>query len=660
MESSSLASWCILLITFMSLHHAISSKRLLYPGPPNPVHCSSGYCDITSTYGIWPDRTPCRAQRVVYPTTERELLAAVADATRKKQKMKVMSRLAHSIPKLICPGGQDGLVISTRNYDKHLAIDRQRMRVEVDSGMELWKLIDSIAKAGLALPYTPYWDGLSIGGLLSTGAHGSSFFQRGGAMHEYVVGMRLIVPATREQGFARVIDITEDDNELFNAAKVSLGVLGVISKVSLQVEPMFKRSITTEILNDSDMEDRILEFASTHEFGDVLWHPSQHKAVYKMDNRVLMSVPGDAVNDFIGFRAIDVAVAEAARLLETSFELNEDALGKCVAAHLQVTTLSAVGKSLRNADTFTGYPVVGYHHRLQASGSCLHGTVEYQDAQSYWPNSQNIDNNVPYDDCLVHGLDNLFDEIITSLKVCPWDSSISGEFFFQTTFSIGVSKVKDFLKDIKALRDLNHMDFCGLDLYNGVYLRFLKASTAFLGEQEDAVSFDFTYYRTRDNVRPRLLEDVIEEVEQLALFKYGGRPHWGKNRPLAFTQARQKYPNLHRFIAVKNQLDPEGLFSSEWTDAILGILSNDSQISTDTNQWPSLFAFYTHDGCALEGLCICSEDVHCAPHLSYFCQPGRIYPKARVCRKMSLTSSCELETSIDNDIQGYMIEESTL
>jgi len=95
----------------------------------DPVQCSSpSHCNISSTYGVWPDRTPCRVQSVVYPRTEEELLAAVAAAVQKKQKMKVVSRRAHSIPKLVCPGGHNGLVISTRDYNQHLVIDKQKMR----------------------------------------------------------------------------------------------------------------------------------------------------------------------------------------------------------------------------------------------------------------------------------------------------------------------------------------------------------------------------------------------------------------------------------------------------------------------------------------------------------------------------------------------------
>ena len=140
-------------------------------------------------------------------------------------------------------GGGGGHVISTRDYNRRIVVDPGRRTVEADAGVELRRLVDVAAAHGLALPYAPYWAGVSVAGLISTGAHGSSLHQKGGAVHEYVVGMRIVVPATPQEGYARVVAMAEeeggDQEELLNAARVSLGVLGAISTVSHRISLVF-------------------------------------------------------------------------------------------------------------------------------------------------------------------------------------------------------------------------------------------------------------------------------------------------------------------------------------------------------------------------------------------------------------------------------------
>lgn len=232
-----------------------------------------------------------------------------------------------------------------------------------------------------------------------------------------------------------------------------------------------------------------------------------------------------------------------------------------------------------NVLLFTGYPVVGHQGKMQTSGSCQHSS------------SADV------------------------LSACAWDPRFKGLFFYESTAIFSATKFRDFILDVKKLRDINPDNFCGIDIYNGFFVRLVKRSDAYLGQPEDSVVVDFNYYRADEASTPRLNQDILEEVEQMAFFKHGARPHWAKNRKVAFLGVQQKYPKMGKFAAAKKLLDPQGIFSSPWSDQLLSGNEVDRA-----------------DGCALEGECICSEDRHCSPTEGYLCKPGLVYQQAMVCR----------------------------
>ena len=49
-----------------------------------------------------------------------------------------------------------------------------------------------------------------------------------------------------------------------------------------------------------------------------------------------------------------------------------------------------------------------------------------------------------------------------------------------------------------------------------------------------------------------------------------GRPHWGKLHYQTAATLSSRYPGWERFQAVRDRLDPEGLFSNAYTDRVLG------------------------------------------------------------------------------------------
>ncbi|KAL0323834.1 UNVERIFIED_CONTAM: L-gulonolactone oxidase 3 [Sesamum calycinum] len=549
--------------------------------PQNPIQCNQTGCILYNSYGVWDDRKTCHVATTVYPTTEEELRLAVANANKNKLKVKVVSKFSHTIPKLACPTArnENAVLISTERYNSSIVVDVANLAVTVDAGVGLRPLIDKVEEEGLSLVAATYWEGVSIGGAVSTGAHGSSWWGKGGAIHDHVIGVRLIVPGTASEGFARVLDLKGDD-PLLNAARVSLGVLGVVSKVTLSLERGFKRSITLNFTNDNGIEDEFMEHAKKYEFGDIQWYPSTYAAVYRYDDRVPLNTSGDGVFDFIGFRPILAVIPETVRASEKAAEATKNMNAKCIMATSSIAYRKLIANGLKNSEVFTGYPVIGHQGKMQTSGSCLYSPQTDRDS------------------------------------VCVWDPRIEGMFFYESSAILPATTFANFIRDVKKLRDMNPENFCGVDMYDGFLMRFISKSDAYLGQPEDSVVVDFNYYRADEASTPRLNEDVWEEVEQMAFFKYSGKPHWAKNRKLDFVGVKDKYPNFSKFVGAKNVVDPDNMFSSKWSDEVL--LGQAGKVE--------------EDGCALEGQCICSEDRHCSPGNGYFCRRGLVYKEARVCR----------------------------
>jgi len=508
----------------------------------------------------------------------------------------VISAGSHSLNRFACPGGDGGVVISSRDYNARIKVDEKSMTVTVDAGVELRKLIDTLASKGLAFPQTTDWNFISMAGIVSTAAHGSGLWGKGGGIHEYVVGMSLIVPAPANEGYAKLLHLTNNDEDL-KAARVSLGVLGAISQLTFKVEKLFKRSVTLDLKDDSDLEESFVSFAKAHEFGLIAWYPSLRQALYTIQDRVSVQVAGNGKVSNPFFQPATVQTVVQTRANEEEIYTSRDASKLCNISKTQVNQGVQMGNGyLNDGLTFEGYPVIGYNHHMQTSSGCQGNPSS---TSCPWETKQLRSNDT----------------------ICVWDTQVNGNFYFHTSIAIPLSRIAEAIRDIKSLRDIDQSLMCGIDFYIGVTMRYFKKSDDYLSRKEDSVDVEFMYFRYRQPGTPRWNEHVMEEIEQMLLQKYEGVPNWGKNRVYTFQGAAKRTVNLGKFLEVKKRLDPHGFFSSEWSDGVLGIGKHGVEI------W--------RDGCAVDGLCVCKEDRHCAPEKGFLCRPGRVWKKARVCNQRS-------------------------
>jgi hypothetical protein len=77
----------------------------------------------------------------------------------------------------------------------------------------------------------------------------------------------------------------------------------------------------------------------------------------------------------------------------------------------------------------------------------------------------------------------------------------------------------------------------------------------------------FTYYPPE---RRRSFYDLCSWLARAMSTLYGARLHWGKHFPLGASEMSRVYPALDQFKEICRRTDPNGVFSSDYTDRVLG------------------------------------------------------------------------------------------
>lgn len=164
-------------------------------------------------------------------------------------------------------------LVNLDRYNRLLSADAQSGVVVVQSGIRLYALCEELEARGLAMPNLGSINQQSIAGAISTGTHGSSL--RHGLMSEDVLALKV----TLASGATVACSPTERP-ELFRAALLSLGALGIITEVTFRAVPAFTLKWEQTIDRDRVMFDSWTgDLWTRSEFVRVWWFPYTRRAV---------------------------------------------------------------------------------------------------------------------------------------------------------------------------------------------------------------------------------------------------------------------------------------------------------------------------------------------------------------------------------------------
>ena len=122
--------------------------------------------------------------------------------------------------------------LSLKPMDQVIAIDKAKRTVTVGAGITYGQLCPYLDRNGFALHNLASLPHISVAGACTTATHGSG--QKNGNLATAASALEIV----RADG--NVVNLSrERDRETFNGAVVGLGALGVLTKVTLDIQPSF-------------------------------------------------------------------------------------------------------------------------------------------------------------------------------------------------------------------------------------------------------------------------------------------------------------------------------------------------------------------------------------------------------------------------------------
>jgi xylitol oxidase len=147
-------------------------------------------------------------------------------------------------------------LISLEHLDRVISLDKERLTVTVEGGIRYGQLCQYLYQEGFALHNLASLPHISIAGACATATHGSG--NKNGNLATAVSGMELVLADG-----SMVVLSREKDRDSFQGMVVGLGGFGVVTKLTLDIQPSFDvRQYVYEALPFSELENHFDEITA--------------------------------------------------------------------------------------------------------------------------------------------------------------------------------------------------------------------------------------------------------------------------------------------------------------------------------------------------------------------------------------------------------------
>ena len=423
----------------------------------------------------WAGNQQSKPVRIERPTSELEVVEVVRRAVAERLRVKVVGS-GHSFTGIAVP---DEVMVDLTRMNRVVNVDHTRGVITVQAGIVLSDLNAYLELHQLSMPNLGDVTYQTLAGAVSTSTHGTGLQRTGLAAQ--IRAFKLVTAS------GEVLACDPGQNaEIFHCGRVSLGALGVITEVTLNVVPAFNLRAVEQPMRISHVLDNFAQLIEENDFFEFYWVPHTKWALTKANN-----VSTDAID----------SPGRFATWYNKMFMENYAFGLLCRVGRLFPKLIPKLATILPSS-----------------------GRVEYV---------------------------NVSHRIFSSKRLVK---------FYEMEYSIDLESL------VPALREVMQMvEDRGFLISFPVEVRCTGSDDIPLSTSTGRRSAYIAVHMFKGSA----YTEYFSAVETI-LRKYEGRPHWGKIHNLNANDISSLYPEYQRFIEVRNQLDPEGVFTNDYLRRVLG------------------------------------------------------------------------------------------
>jgi L-gulono-1,4-lactone dehydrogenase len=241
------------------------------------------------TWRNWARTVQASPARVVTPRSVAEVSAAVQQAGADGLTLRAAGT-GHSFTPLVAT---DGVLLRPEGLTGLLRVDASTATVAAGTMLNDFNL--ALHGHGLALANMGDITVQTVAGAIATGTHGTG--RESASLSAQVAGLEVVLA----DGSAVTCSRTEDA-EVFEAARLGLGAVGIVTAVTFDVVPSFLLHAVEEPRRLDDVLETFDDLAATNDHVEFFWFPHTDRTLTKRNNRVGPDVARAPLNKLRAWR----------------------------------------------------------------------------------------------------------------------------------------------------------------------------------------------------------------------------------------------------------------------------------------------------------------------------------------------------------------------